>query len=755
MISKFIEFMAEKGYEPANISDIVADGKWNDYQILGDPKGKKKGFYTLSVYGDYISGAVGDRRHGDVYQYNKPTRKLTDEERRAYAKQREEDRKKREQEIADGYEKAAQEAKKLWSAGVHGAHPYLERKQIKGEGTRILDGLLMIPMYAEGKLWGVQTIDADGDKQFQWQGRKKGCYAPITTADEDKSVIYITEGYATGCSVREATNKPVVCAFDAGNLIHVAKELRTKYPDSVIVIAGDNDPEKIHPKTGKQVGCAGQIKGMEAAEEINGIAVFPDEVKTDWNDVHVENGLQFVKNSIEFKINNWNKADDVPDMDVPPEYVTDSVPVHVYEQETVERAAVHDWRQLLITNGEGKIVKGSLKNMMLFMEYHNDFKGVFCLNEFQSEIYVKSCPIWESAADFVPHRLEDNDITHAAAALEKFGVTGGTDMAFKAIRAVAERNKFHPAREYFDRLEWDGVDRLSGWLINYLGAHDDEKDYLAFIGEKWLTAAVKRVYEPACKFDHILVLEGKQGRGKSTALEALSTFGGHAHFTDNIKLSDIQSKDTILLLQGSIIVELAELAGFNKKEDDEIKGWITVKEDRCRVPYGKTITVFKRQFVLGATTNNYEYLKDPTGNRRYWPCKVGIIDIKAIERDREQLWAQAVYNYRNKLYIGPNEKEQKLANDAQVKRLASDVWEDKVSKSVEVMPHDGFKTSDILNDINIPFDRQDAKTSRRVSDILKKLGFDSVVRRKNGKTERLWVRDVENDNNDIIEEIEF
>ena len=172
---------------------------------------------------------------------------------------------------------------------------------------------------------------------------------------------------------------------------------------------------------------------------------------------------------------------------------------------------------------------------------------------------------------------------------------------------------------------------------------------MAFIGKKWLTAAVRRAFKPGCKFDHVLVMEGKQGKGKSTALKVLATFGHdveESYFTDAIMIADIQTKDTIQKIQGSIIVELAELAGFNKKDDEEIKRWITLQHDDVRLPYARTTTRFNRQCVLSATTNSYDYLKDAIGNRRYWPVKTENIDLEALRADKTQLWAEAVYNFK-------------------------------------------------------------------------------------------------------------
>jgi len=738
-LSDFIAFMRDCGCGPASAADIAAQDKWTDYQIEGDARGKKKGFYTFRIDGDYASGACGDRRHGEVFQYKgKATRKLTDAERREYARKREDDRKARDAEQEAMQAAAASKAKQQWSQAAPGPHGYLERKGITGQGTRVKDGRLLVPLYGpDGKLWNVQSIDEDGGKLFLKGGRKKGCYCPIANKDDSKRLIYIVEGYATGASVRAATGAVVVVAFDAGNLVDVAQAMRDKYPDAELVIAGDND-----------ASGTGQAKAWEAARAVAGYVVLPGEVDKDWNDLAQEMGLDSVGAMLADRTGGAGLVPDAvvaDDAASPPLSWTEAQPpMEVYEREASrELAQAGDWRELLIANEEGKLVKGSLKNIILFLENHPEFQGLFRLNEFQKEIFVHRCPSWEAEGSFKVHRLEDNDITQTAAAIERFGLGPDTEKVFKAIRVAAERNGFHPAREYFNSLQWDGVERLGSWLSYYMGAEGDQAEYLEFIGRKWLTAAVKRVFEPGCKFDHILVMEGEQGKGKSTAFEFLATFGRdkqEAYFTDNIKLSDIQNKDTILLLQGSIIVELAELAGFKKQEDDEIKGWITVKEDRCRVPYGKTITHFPRQFVLCGTTNNYDYLKDPTGNRRYWPFKSSAVDLEAIKRDREQLWAEAVTLYRQGLYIGPTPDEMDLAKTAQDKRLTIDTWEDDVLAAVDRIEPGGFNTRAVFKEMGLGLKDQDYKNTRRITNILQQNGFSSEIRRIDGKSKRVWVK---------------
>ena len=156
------------------------------------------------------------------------------------------------------------------------------------------------------------------------------------------------------------------------------------------------------------------------------------------------------------------------------------------------------------------------------------------------------------------------------------------------------------------------------------------------------------------------------------------------------------------------------------------------------------ITNFPRQFVLCGTTNEYDYLKDPTGNRRYWPFKSSGVDIDAIKNDREQLWAEAVANYKQGLYIGPTPEEMELAQRAQNKRRSVDSWEDDVTKAVSglgLLATDGFKTAQVMREMGLMLRDQDQKNTRRIAGILQQNGYVSIVKWNGEKSERIWVRD--------------
>jgi hypothetical protein len=202
-----------------------------------------------------------------------------------------------------------------------------------------------------------------------------------------------------------------------------------------------------------------------------------------------------------------------------------------------------------------------------------------------------------------------------------------------AVEAVARERSFHPVLQYFESLTWDGVERLDTWLTQYLGVPDTP--YAREVGAKWMISAVARVKTPGCQADHTLVLEGPQGKRKSTALRIV----GGQFFTDDV--ADIGTKDSALQLQGKLIVELAEMDAFKCAEVTTINAWLTRREDNFRPPYGHRTQNFPRQNIFCASTNKTKWGKDPTGLRRFWPVRVGAIDLAALERDRDQLWAEA------------------------------------------------------------------------------------------------------------------
>ena len=212
-------------------------------------------------------------------------------------------------------------------------------------------------------------------------------------------------------------------------------------------------------------------------------------------------------------------------------------------------------------------------------------------------------------------------------------------MVGRGIQTVARENPFHPVRDYLNALNWDGTPRLDIWLPTYLGVEDSQ--YVRAIGSRFLISAVARVFNPGCQVDHMLILEGPQGILKSSALQVLAG----SWFTDRI--SRLGGKDSSMEVAGVWLIEMSELDALTKATNSAIKSFVTRRHDRFRPPYGKHVVDQPRQCVFTGSINpTGGYLKDPTGARRFWPVTCGVIDLEALVRDRDQLWAEAVVRFQ-------------------------------------------------------------------------------------------------------------
>ena len=233
--------------------------------------------------------------------------------------------------------------------------------------------------------------------------------------------------------------------------------------------------------------------------------------------------------------------------------------------------------------------------------------------------------------------------------------------------------KRNELKDYLDSLKWDGTQRIDTWLIDYAGAEDNL--FTREAGGKWLLAAVARAYKPGIKFDHCLVMSGKQGGGKSTLLAIL----GGDWFVEILEV--VSQKDLGEKVRGRWIVEFPEMSAMTKADKNMMKSIITATTDRFRPAYGRKAKDFDRTCVLAGTTNADQFLGDSTGNRRFWP--VGVADV--LERDqlladKDQIWAEAVHRYKKGDSFLLSEDAQVLAKVAQEERYAPDAWESIISK---------------------------------------------------------------------------
>lgn len=295
-----------------------------------------------------------------------------------------------------------------------------------------------------------------------------------------------------------------------------------------------------------------------------------------------------------------------------------------------------------------KVVK-CLQNVMNYLRLPSGgLHKIFAKNEFTGRIeFVNPAP-WHRGRLPTVRGVGDHDLQLLRGYLaSRHGYDTSICDIEDAITNVAYHERFHPVREYLESLKWDGKPRINTWLKDYLGAVDGgHPEYLAAVSRKVLCAAVMRVMRPGVMFHHVLVLEGAQDAGKSATCKIL---GGEWASDATV---DPHSRDTVDAMQGRWILELAELEWGRKTEEDAVKAFITRSTDRARLAYGRTTSEFPRQSIFIATKNpglDGTYLKDQTGNRRWWPVRcepqgpMGQIDFKGLQAARNQLFAEAVH----------------------------------------------------------------------------------------------------------------
>ena len=331
-----------------------------------------------------------------------------------------------------------------------------------------------------------------------------------------------------------------------------------------------------------------------------------------------------------------------------------------------------DWRERLIQNQKG--IKGCLQNVLVALEYAPEWKGVLHFDESALQVVAKASPPWDSRP--VPFPWRDDDDVRAAAWMQQQGIMVSKEIAGQAIQTVARVFSFHPIRQYLEGLEWDGIARIDDWLTLYLSA--DPSDYSRAVGAKWLIGAVARIFRPGCKNDICLVLEGPQGLLKSTALKTLTD----PWFTDEI--SDLGTKDASMQVRGVWIIELAELDAMGRPEASRTKAFMSRSTDRYRPPYGRHLIEVPRESVFAGTVNHDAYLKDETGGRRFWPIACGPIRIDDLQRDRDQIWAEAVVRFRagEKWWIDSPELSA-AATEEQQQRYDEDGWQPLIADWIE------------------------------------------------------------------------
>ena len=306
------------------------------------------------------------------------------------------------------------------------------------------------------------------------------------------------------------------------------------------------------------------------------------------------------------------------------------------------------WTEELDANTKGEY-DNSANNLNIIIQHDQFLKDVFKLNIFDNKRYVTRSLPWRKVDTVEP--LRDVDYSGVRNYIEcVYGIVSSQKVD-DALALEFEKKKFHPIREYICTQKWDGIPRVNTLLIDYFGAEDNA--YIRAAIRKTLCAAVARVFEPGIKFDTALILVGEQGTYKSTFVKKL----GMEWFSDTF--TTVQGKESFEQIQGAWLIEMAELSGLKKAEVESIKHYISKREDMFRPAYGRTVEIYKRQCVFFGTTNNKDFLRDPTGNRRFMPIDVRpeyatkSVNDDLTQDEVNQIWAEAyqLYLAKEPLYL--------------------------------------------------------------------------------------------------------
>lgn len=302
-----------------------------------------------------------------------------------------------------------------------------------------------------------------------------------------------------------------------------------------------------------------------------------------------------------------------------------------------------DWQAQLKITEKGALAQ-TIENAVTILKHDPRLAGCLAYNEMELAIVLRKAPPWREAQD--GEQWTDADDANLRYYLEQHYGLSGKDRIFDAVNVVAQEHKFHPVREYLDGCAWDGVPRVDTLLIDCLGAEDTP--YTRAVTRKTLTAAVARIYRPGIKFDQMLTIQGGQGIGKSSLIAKL----GGGWYSDTF--TTMQGKEAYEQVQGVWLLEIGELDSMKKAEITTVKQFITKQSDRFRPAYGRRTVNNPRQCVIFGTTNETQFLRDPTGNRRFWvvdtPNALHRCMLPALadldDATVRQVWGEAVEIYK-------------------------------------------------------------------------------------------------------------
>ena len=379
------------------------------------------------------------------------------------------------------------------------------------------------------------------------------------------------------------------------------------------------------------------------------------------------------------------------------------------------------WENLGLTLTGNNKPHANMDNVVRILERYEPFKDLLWYDTFHGKFFTR----WQS--DTIREWYDNDCLILTKYIQEHIELHSITDsIVEKACRLYGNKQAKNEPQEWMEALKWDGVERLPSFMSDALGANED--NYIRSVSQNFWIAMVARVYKPGCKYDNMIVLEGRQGAFKSTALKVI----GGKWFTEINE--SVQNKDFYIGLQGKLLIEIAELDAFSKAETSRIKQVISNPSDRYRAPYDRVAQDKARTCIFVGTTNEGQYLKDNTGGRRFWPVKVGQIRLDIITASRDQYFAEAVAKYKQGVtwWAVPEQ-----AIEEQEMRRQGDEWEAIIAQYVQ--GYSEITITDVLSGaLKIEPSMQGKIEQMRAAHALRLIRWERTRYRKNGVQMAVW-----------------
>ncbi|HVW29485.1 MAG TPA: VapE domain-containing protein [Polyangiaceae bacterium] len=380
------------------------------------------------------------------------------------------------------------------------------------------------------------------------------------------------------------------------------------------------------------------------------------------------------------------------------------------------------WLQGLRRTGKGAICS-TFGNLVRILSNDPAYVEKLRLDEMRNVAFLEKSEVTDAHLSTMRVDIED-----------RYAIQPNEAETARAAQLVAARNSFHPVREFLSGLTWDGTPRLDGVareILRVRAETDEEVEIATLIVRRWFLCLVARPFEPGCKVDNALILQGPQGAGKSTFFRVL----GGEWFSDTEMALD---KDALMQLRGAWIYEWAELENVTGRHAmSRVKAFVTSPEDKFRPPFARMPITVRRSGVIVGTTNSDDFLHDPTGHRRFWIVPVGRIDVERLRAEREQLLGEAVVAHRadERWWLDDDEEERRKSIAARF--VDSDPWEERVLEYAR--QQEAVRTSDVLMQaLDVTIDRLTRHDEMRVANILRRAGYESRRARSGAWRGRLW-----------------